>query len=64
MTERLIFTNLFAFFIMLGGCLIAHVAGVKYYVRRKTNATLLPAIVSTVESIVLFVVAIILVQLK
>jgi hypothetical protein len=64
MTERIIFTNLFALIIAAAACLIAHVAGIKYYVRRKENTTLVPAIVSTVEAVILMVVAIVLVQLK
>ena len=64
MNERVIFTNLFAILIMMAGCLLSHVAGMKYYARIKSGATLIPAVISTVEAIVLMIVAIILVQLN
>lgn len=64
MTERILFTNLFALLIIIGGCLIAHIAGMKYYIRKKAGASLVPAIVSTVYSIVLMLAAVVLVQLR
>jgi hypothetical protein len=64
MTERIVITNLFALFIAMGACLIAHVAGIKYYARKKAGISLVPAFVSTVESIILMLAAIVLVKLK
>ena len=63
MSERVIFVNIAAVFIALGGCLIAHTAGIKYYVRRTAGASIVPAIVSTVEAIFLIVLSIVIVQI-
>jgi len=64
MTERIFFTNLFAFILAAAGCYVAHVAGVKYYLLAKERVKLTPAIVATLEAAVLLVVSIVLVQLK
>ena len=63
MIERTIFVNIVALIIAIVSCLIAHVAGIKYYVRKKAGMTIVPAIVSTIESVLLFVISIVLVQL-
>jgi len=64
MSEKLLFANLFAVAIALGGCHIAHIAGRKYYLRTKERKSLVPAIVSTTEAVILILLALIIVQIK
>jgi hypothetical protein len=63
MLGHLIVKNFFIFTPAVGGCIIAHFAGLKYALYTQKRGRLGPAIVASVESAVLLIAALIIAEI-
>jgi hypothetical protein len=63
MIGHLIAKNIFVFTPAIGGCIIAHFAGLKYALYKQKRGRLGPAVVASVESFIFLVASLVIAQI-